>query len=84
MVNTKRITLNYEQKDLQTSGISGVELWRTRDGHTWEHGEIVAQTNHSFSVEVKEEGMHGFTLVARNGADGSKDPPLLADARRFG
>jgi len=76
MVNTKRVTLNYELKDMDNSGISGVELWRTRDAHTWERGEIVGQTNHSFSVEVKDEGLHGFTLLARNGADAAKEAPV--------
>jgi hypothetical protein len=76
MVNTKRVTLNYELKDMDNSGISGVELWRTRDAHGWERGEIVAQTNHSFSVEVKDEGLHGFTLLARNGVDAGKEAPV--------
>jgi hypothetical protein len=76
MVNTKRVTLNYELKDMDNSGISGVELWRTRDAHSWERGEIVAQTNHSFSVEVKDEGLHGFTLLARNGVDAGKEAPV--------
>ncbi len=79
MVNTKRVTLNYELKDMDNSGISGVELWRTRDAHSWERGEIVAQTNHSFSVEVKDEGLHGFTLLARNGADAGKEGPIPGD-----
>jgi hypothetical protein len=79
MVNTKRVTLNYELKDMDNSGISGVELWRTRDAHTWERGEIVGQTNHSFSVEVKDEGLHGFTLLARNGVDAGKEAPVAGE-----
>jgi hypothetical protein len=79
MVNTKRITLNYKIKDMEASGVSGVELWRTRDAHTWERGEIVAQTNHSFLVEVKEEGLHGFTLLARNGSDAGKQAPAVGE-----
>jgi hypothetical protein len=79
MVNTKRITLNYKIKDMEASGVSGVELWRTRDAHTWERGEIVAQTNHSFLVEVKEEGLHGFTLLARNGNDAGKQAPAAGE-----
>jgi hypothetical protein len=79
MVNTKRVTLNYELKDVGVSGVSGVELWCTQDAHTWKRGEIVAQTNHSFSVEVKEEGLHGFTLLARNGSGAGKDSPAVGE-----
>ena len=79
LVNTKRVTLNYELKDVGASGVSEVELWCTQDAHTWKRGEIVAQTNHSFSVEVKEEGLHGFTLLARNGSGTGKDSPALGE-----
>ncbi len=79
MVNNKRITLNYELKDVGVSGVSGVELWCTLDAHTWKRGEIVAQTNHSFTVEVKEEGLHGFTLLARNGSGVGKESPAVGE-----
>lgn len=79
MVNSKRVTLNYELKDVGASGVSGVELWCTQDGHTWKKGEIVAQTSHSFTVEVKEEGLYGFTLLARNGAGVGKDAPAAGE-----
>ncbi len=76
MVNSKRVTLNFELKDVGASGVSGVELWCTQDAHTWKKGEIEAQTNHSFTVEVKEEGLYGFTLLARNGSGvGKEDAP---------
>jgi hypothetical protein len=75
MVNSKRVTLNYELKDVGASGVSGVELWCTHDTKSWTKGEIVAQTSHSFTVEVKEEGLYGFTLLARNGAGIGKDAP---------
>ncbi len=79
MVNSKRITLNYDLVDVGVSGVSGVELWCTRDAHSWKRGEIVAQTNHSFSVEVKEEGLHGYTLLARNGSGAGKDAPSVGE-----
>lgn len=79
MVNSKRITLNYDLIDVGVSGVSGVELWCTQDAHSWKRGEIVAQTNHSFSVEVKEEGLHGFTLLARNGSGAGKDAPAVGE-----
>ncbi len=82
MVNSKRVTLNFELKDVGASGVSGVELWVTQAGqeaHAWKKGEIVAQTNHSFTVEVKEEGLYGFTLLARNGSGVGKEDAPAAD-----
>jgi hypothetical protein len=79
MVNSKRVTLNYELKDVGASGVSGVELWCTQDAHSWKKGEIVAQTSHSFTVEVKEEGLYGFTLLARNGSGVGKDAPASGE-----
>jgi hypothetical protein len=79
MVNSKRVTLNYELKDVGASGVSGVELWCTQDAHAWKKGEIVAQTSHSFTVEVKEEGLYGFTLLARNGSGVGKDAPVSGE-----
>ena len=79
MVNSKRITLNYELKDVGASGIGGVEMWCTQDTRTWKKGEVVAQTNHSFTVEVKDEGLYGFTLLARNGSGAGKEAPQPGD-----
>ena len=64
MVNSKRITLNYELKDAGNTGVTGVELWCTQDTRTWKKGEIVAQTNHSYTVEVKDEGLTASRLLA--------------------
>ena len=79
MVNSKRVTLNYELKDVGSTGVAGVELWTTQDTRTWKKGEIVAQTNHSFTVEVKDEGLYGFTLLARNGSGAGKETPQPGD-----
>jgi len=79
MVNSKRVTLNYELKDIGSTGVAGVELWTTQDTRTWKKGEIVAETNHSFTVEVKDEGLYGFTLLARNGSGAGKEAPQPGD-----
>jgi hypothetical protein len=79
MVNTKRVSLNYELKDVGASGVSCIELWITQDGKKWKKGEIVAQNDHAFTVEVKDEGMYGFTLLPRNGAGLGKEAPQDGD-----
>jgi hypothetical protein len=78
LVNTKRITLNFEIADIGSSGVSAVDLWYTQDGREWKKHE--APTNaKAYVVEVDDEGMYGFTLVARSGIGLGKEPPGPGD-----
>jgi hypothetical protein len=79
LVNTKRITLNFEVKDVGASGVSAVELWFTQDGKEWKKHDAPAQAK-AYVVEVDDEGMYGFTLLARSGTGLAKDPPQPGDA----
>jgi hypothetical protein len=79
MVNSKRISLNYEIKDVGPSGVSTVELWYTQDGKKWEKSDTPSKPRPPFVVDVKEEGLYGFTLVARNGVGLGKRPPCAGD-----
>jgi hypothetical protein len=56
-----------------------VELWYTQDGRKWEKYDTASQPRPSFVVEVKEDGLYGFTLVARNGIGLGKRPPQAGD-----
>jgi hypothetical protein len=77
-VNTKRITLNFEVADVGSSGLSTVDLWYTQDGKEWKKHQ--APTNaKAYVVEVDEEGMYGFTLVARSGIGLGQEPPAAGD-----
>jgi hypothetical protein len=80
MVNSKRIVLNYELKDVGPSGVSAVELWVTRpDSRTWHKHESTGKTGPPYVIEVPEEGTYGFTLIARNGVGVGKEPPQPGD-----
>jgi hypothetical protein len=79
LLNKKRITLNYEIKDIGPSGVSGVELWYTRDAKNWSRQEGTLENKPPYIIEVKEEGLYGFTLLAKNGIGLSKDPPVSGD-----
>jgi hypothetical protein len=80
MINSKRITINYELKDVGPSGVSGVELWYTQDGSkSWKKREVPPQSQPPYIIEVNDEGLYGFTLLARNGVGLSKDPPQPGD-----
>ena len=75
MVNTKRISLNYEIKDVGPSGVSTVELWYTQDGKKWDKSDTINKPRPPFIVDLKDEGLYGFTLIARNGVGLGKRPP---------
>src|SRR5205823_13601953 len=75
MVNSKRVSLNYEIKDVGPSGISAVELWYTQDGKRWEKFDTANQPRPPLVIEVKDDALYGFTLVARNGIGLGKRPP---------
>jgi hypothetical protein len=82
LVNSKRITLNYDLKEVGPSGVSLIELWYTTDGRSWNkypkvYGEDKAQTNISF--DVVGEGVYGITLIARSGVGLGERPPQIGD-----
>lgn len=84
LVNNKRISLNYEIKEMGPSRVSLVELWLTRDGRNWQKFKEDTGSNQTgpqppFIVEVSEEGQYGFTLVARSGVGLGERPPQVGD-----
>lgn len=79
LVNTKRITLNFEVKDVGASGLASVELWFTQDGKEWKKHDAPPQAK-AYVVEVDEEGMYGFTLIAKSGTGLAKEPPQPGDS----
>jgi hypothetical protein len=84
LVNNKRISLNYEIKEMGPSQVSIVELWLTRDGRNWskfseDRGNSQAGPKSPYVVEVTEEGQYGFTLVARSGVGLGERPPQVGD-----
>lgn len=79
LVNTKRITLNFEVTGLGASGLSAVELWFTQDGKEWKKHDAPPKAK-AYVVEVEHEGMYGFTLLARSGTGLAKEPPQPGDA----
>lgn len=81
-VNNKRISLNYDLKDVGPSGVSEVELWFTQDGRGWNKypprpGEDLNKKNLTF--EVNSEGIYGVSLVAKSGVGLGFRPPQLGD-----
>jgi hypothetical protein len=78
LVNTKRITLNFKVEDVGPSGLGGVELWYTQDTREWKKYDAPTQAQ-AYVIEVDEEGMYGFTLLAKSGIGIGKEPPAAGD-----
>jgi hypothetical protein len=79
-VNSSRISLNYEIKEEGPSGTSSVELWATQDGRAWDKLKEDASHQPPLVVDVKGEGLYGFTLLVRSGVGLSERPPRGGDA----
>jgi hypothetical protein len=80
IVNSKRVSINFEVKDVGKSGIASIELWYTRnEGRSWQKYDERTSPQSPYVVEVSEEGLYGFTLVARNRAGGGEPPPKVGD-----
>jgi hypothetical protein len=79
LVNSRRIAFHYEVKD-SAAGPVNVEVWGTQDLKSWKKYEAVAVKGKSHVIEVREEGLYGFTLLARGPRGGSKDRPLPGEA----
>jgi hypothetical protein len=85
-LNSKRITLNYEIVEKGPSGISGIDLWFTRDGRGWSKLQLPknAVNDATFNsgpltFEVDGEGVYGFTLLPKSGVGLSQTPPQVGD-----
>jgi hypothetical protein len=83
VVNSKRIQINYEVKDVGPSGLDRIELWYTHNHGPWQKYASLPK-DPPFVIDVDEEGLYGFTLLARNKAGQGKtrpepnDPPQVA------
>jgi hypothetical protein len=76
VVNSKRITLNFELKDTAGMGVTGVDLFVTRDMRNWRKTEAAHPVANSHVIEVKDEGLYGFLMVARTSALPAAMPKL--------
>ncbi len=78
LVNTKRFTLSYAVQDSGT-GVSSVDLWETRDGKVWKLCENVQAQQNAYLVEVKDDGVYGYAMVARPKNDLGNTQPKAGD-----
>lgn len=80
LINSRNLVIDFELKGLGPSGIGTVELWYTRNGQTWRKFAGLPQTQSPFVLDVTEDGLFGFSVVAKNGMGIGKSPPQPGDA----
>lgn len=73
LTNTKRISFHYEPTDAASPSAANLEIWGTSDMRTWKKYEAQTRSPSSLAVEVKDEGLYGFTMIARG-----KDEPATS------
>ncbi len=84
LLNSTTINLNFEIKDKGPSGISSIELWFTQDGRSWNKYPLPPPQDGSeikspLTFKVSNEGLYGFTLVAKSGVGLGERPPQVGD-----
>lgn len=78
-VNCRSLVIEFELKGVGPSGVGSVELWYTRNGQLWRKYPGAPQTQSPFVVDVTQDGLYGFTVVATNGMGIGKTPPQPGD-----
>ncbi|MGA2032886.1 MAG: hypothetical protein ABSG68_11550 [Thermoguttaceae bacterium] len=80
MVNSRVFELEYDVESVGPSGIARVELWGTRDGgRTWRSFAIDEHKRSPMVVNVGDEGLYGFRVVAQSGTGRGGRPPQSGD-----
>jgi hypothetical protein len=82
LVNSRRVSLNYDLKEVGPSGVSAIELWYTEDGRSWNKyptpfGQDASQKTITF--DLADERVYGITLVAKSGVGLGDRPPQIGD-----
>lgn len=75
LTNSKRITFHYKINDVASTGSADLEIWGTTDMQSWKKYEAAARLPSSLAVEVKDEGLYGFTMIARSKDESANTQP---------
>jgi len=85
LVNKPNIALEYHVLEKGKSGIASVELWVTQNRTDWKKVEQAGEPQingdkASLVFNAPQDGLYGFTMVARSGANiASQAPPTARD-----
>ncbi|MBI3823907.1 MAG: hypothetical protein HY289_14660 [Planctomycetes bacterium] len=84
-VNSKKIALSYDIKDVGPSGVSVIELWYTHyKGRSWTKlGQHETNDSQKLPFEVTDEGIYGISLIAKSGVGLGERPPHPGEKPQF-
>jgi hypothetical protein len=80
LVNSKKISLQYQVRNAGPSGIALVEIWRTCDGRKWEKYAEQRNAKPPLMAEVEKEGLYGFTIIPRSGVGLARKAPTAGES----
>ncbi len=80
LVNSKKISLQYQVRNAGPSGVAVVEVWRTCNGQQWEKYAEQRNARPPFMAEVEKEGLYGFTIIPRSGVGLARKPPTNGES----
>jgi hypothetical protein len=81
LINSTRVTLEFQIEQQGPTGVSKVEVWMTRDeGQTWRRLCEVPDHRDSVEFDLPGDGQYGITLVAINGSGFGAKPPARGEA----
>lgn len=79
LINGKRISIRYAVKDPASVGVADLEIWGTTDLRTWKKYNVASRSSSSLMVDVKGEGLYGFTVLARAKGDQTRNQPPVGE-----
>ncbi len=73
LTSNKRIIFHLDSSDAASPAVANLEVWGTTDMRSWKKYQAETRSPSSLAVEVKDEGLYGFTMIARG-----KDEPATS------
>ncbi len=75
LTNNKRISFHLDSSEAASPAVANLEIWGTTDMRNWKKYQAEARSPSSLAVVVKDEGLYGFTMIARGKDEPATDHP---------
>jgi hypothetical protein len=84
IVNSTKISLNYQIEDASPTSVARVEIWLTRDqGQSWKKHHEVSGHKSPIEVQLPGDGVYGLMLIPNNGTSAAPPPAVGEHADAF-
>ena len=75
LTSNKRILFHLDSSDAASPVAANLEIWGTTDMRSWKKYQAETRSPSSLAVEVKDEGLYGFTMIARGKDEPATEQP---------